>query len=536
MLRKPNYVYGEDTLLKVPMPLNFAKYVLRQIWSYKHGIALINGKTHEKLTFRDLAKSAMNLAISLNRMGVGKGDVIAICSENRQEFFSTLIGIICTGATVTCVNPAYTKGELKHVLGISKPKIIFYSPVAYKTHVKTLETLPYLQKLVLFGQERQNNTLLYEELAKPVHQIKGFATEDGNSVNQDEIVLENFAVVDVMGQTDTAVILYSSGTTGLPKGVMLTHMNLIASCEAPDTVDPKEMSLHITPWYHVMGMIGVARIFYSGGTVVYLSKFDADFFMKTIEAYKVVQMVVAPPVLIAVCKSQANYDVSTVKIMYCGAAPLRDDTIAAVKQRFPKLIAVLQGYGMTECTLAATRDTYLEAQETKIVDVETRKILGPNQPGEICLKGPSIMKGYVGKDRRDDFDDEEFFRTGDIGYYDDDKYFFIVDRLKELIKYKGYQVAPAEIEAVLLQHPGIRDAGVVGVPHETGGEVPRAFVVHQSGSNLSEEEIKAFVAEKLSNPKHIRGGVRFVSEIPKTPSGKIMRKLLREMVKAKSKL
>ncbi|XP_052743141.1 uncharacterized protein LOC112053001 [Bicyclus anynana] len=534
MLRNPNYLYGEDSLLQVPAHGNFAKYVLQKLWICEDQLALINGKTHEQLTYRQMAKDAMNLAVSLVRMGVRKGDTIGICAENRQEYFSACIGIISTGAVLTCINPGYVDGELKHVLNISKPKIIFCSPASYKSHSKTLQSLPFIEKFILFGREKQNNTLSYEEFVE--------STKD--------ISLDNFDVIDVTGQIDTAVIVYSSGTTGLPKGVMLTHFGSIASCEMSYSMDPKEPVLLINPWYHVMGLFGSIRVFVNRGIIVHLPKFDIDLYMKTIEVYKIGQITVAPPVLIAVCKFKSTYDVSSLKIVYSGAAPLKDDTIAAVRDRFPNLKAVLQGYGMTEITLCGSRHTLEDVLKDKvagvghvapgtvikIVDLESRKSVGHDQVGEICIKTITIMKGYVDKDNSEDFDDEGFFKTGDIGYYDQDKNLFIVDRLKELIKYKGFQVAPAELEGVLLEHPGIKDAGVVGIPHESAGEVPRAFVVLQPGSSLTEEEIKAFIATKLSNPKHIRGGVKFVAEIPKTPSGKILRKLLREMAKVKSHL
>ncbi|CAG9794306.1 unnamed protein product [Diatraea saccharalis] len=198
---------------------------------------------------------------------------------------------------------------------------------------------------------------------------------------------------------------------------------------------------------------------------------------------------------------------------------------------------------MTESTLAVLKGTPDGLQKPgsvgvvapgitiKVVDVETRQPLGPNQTGELCIKGPLIMKGYVGIDNKEVFDSEGFFPSGDIGYYDDDKYFFIVDRLKELIKYKGFQVAPAELEGLLLKHEAVRDAGVVGVYDKAAGEVPLAFVVTQPDKKVTEKKLQQYVAERLSNPKHLRGGVRFISEIPKNPSGKIIRRQLRKMAK-----
>ncbi|XP_050358860.1 uncharacterized protein LOC126779078 [Nymphalis io] len=543
MLKNPKYIYGPSDRL-VPANINFGDFILRKINENNDKIALINGSTGEEQTYHELQQEAINLAISLTHLGVKKGDVIAISSENRREFWSTLIGISCTGAIATTINVAYTNDELKHVMSITKPKYIFCSPLAYKAHKKVYTSLSHLKMIFLFGNESPPNTILYKNLA--------IASDDDttNNVKRYKITrnvkFEEFQSVDVEGQNDVVLILYSSGTTGLPKGVMLTHLNVIALC-SPTLVLPPWKPLHITPWYHAMGLISGLANFCKGATAVYLPKFEVELYLKTIEKYEISQLAVVPAMLIALCKSNLQYDTSSVQIIFCGAAPLYEETAQAVKQRFPSARAILQGYGMTETTLAISINfnpdkigsvgTVISHTVAKVVNPETREALGPNERGEICVKSIMGMKGYVGKDRRDDFDDEGFLKTGDIGYYDEEGYLYIVDRLKELIKYKAYQVPPAELEAVLLKNPDIREAGVIGIPHPTAGEVPLAFVVLQPGKTLTEKAVQDFVAERLSNPKHLRGGVRFINEIPKNQTGKILRKELRKMAKSsKSKL
>ncbi|CAF4833105.1 unnamed protein product [Pieris macdunnoughi] len=524
MLKNPKYVYGESDR-QILATLHFGEYVLKKIWEHKDNVAMINASTDEPLIFRQIAQEALNIAVSLMRMGVKKGDVIAICSENRGEFWSTAIGIFCTGAVVTTINTMYTKDEIKHVLGISKPKYVFCSPLTYKRNGKSFKML---EKIFLFGNESERNTIPYNYLAKP------------SNLLAENVQFEDFVCADVIGQTDTALILYSSGTTGLPKGVMLTHLNVITAC-TPFEVAVPTVILTITPWYHSMGLITGMRTLILGSKVVFLPKFDVQTYFKTIEKYQVKALSVVPPVLVALSKVKEKYNTSSVISVSCGAAPLYEETANMAKNIFPNLQGVFQGYGMTESTLLLTMNLNTEKIGSvgtvyhntilKIVDPDTKKVLGSNERGEIYAKGLSIMKGYIGKGR-EDFDDEGFFKTGDVGYYDDEKYFYIVDRLKELIKYKGYQVAPAEIEAILLQHSGIREVGVVGLPNVAAGELPLAFVVLQPGVQLTEKEIQDFVAEKLSNPKHLRGGVRFIPEIPKNQTGKILRKELRKMLKS----
>ncbi|CAH0716920.1 unnamed protein product, partial [Brenthis ino] len=531
MIKHPKYVYGPNDRC-VSANLNFSEYLLNKLWNNKEKVALINGSTHEELKYNEIAQEALNLAISLTRLGVKKGDVIGISSENRREFWSTIIGISCTGAVVTTINIGYTNDELKHVMNIAKPKYLFCSPFAYKTHLKNYKNFGFLKKIFLFGENRPHNTILYKDLA--------IANEKMKNVN-----FEDFRPVDVEGQKDLLFILYSSGTTGLPKGVMLTHHSVLTLCSS-NIVLPPMIGLTITPWYHTMGLISTLASFSKGSKYVYLPKFDVELYLKTVEKYKIQQLTVVPAAIIALCKSNLQYDTSSVQVVYCGAAPLYEETAKTVKQRFPNVTAVLQGYGMTETTLAITINlnpdkigsvgTVTSHTVVKVENPETREVLGPNQEGEICVKSIMLMKGYIGKDKKEDFDQEGFFRTGDIGYYDEDGYFYIVDRLKELIKYKGYQVPPAEIESVLLKHPGIREAGVVGVPHPSAGEVPLAFVALQPDYTLTEKEICDFVAERLSNAKHLRGGVRFIEEIPKNQTGKILRRELRKMAKRKSKL
>ncbi|CAG4963977.1 unnamed protein product [Colias eurytheme] len=291
-----------------------------------------------------------------------------------------------------------------------------------------------------------------------------------------------------------------------------------------------------------MGLMAILTGFLIGNLTVYLPKFDVDTYFKTIEKHQITHLTVVPAMLAALAKAEGKYDTSSVTKIHSGTTPLYEETAIAYKKMFPNVAAIQQGYGLTESTLALTLNINFDKMGSvgcvvdnvilKVVNPETKEVLGPNQKGEICAKGLVVMKGYVNKDRSDDFDDEGFFRTGDLGYYDDEGYFYVVDRFMELIKYKGYQVPPVEIEAVLLEHSSIREAAVVGLPERDAGELPLAFVVLQPGARLSEKEIQDYVAGRLSNPKHLRGGVRFVNEIPKNPTGKINRKELREMIAA----
>lgn len=337
-------------------------------------------------------------------------------------------------------------------------------------------------------------------------------------------------------------------------GCELSHSNIVA-CVAYGleriplllSVFENFISMIIAPWFHVMGFMGMVLSTTSREfPIVFLWKFEPRLYLECIQNYKVVVISVPPPIVVFLAKTPLfdQYDLSSLKIIMSGGAPLTLETEEQVKKRFKDEIFVVQGYGQTEATLGvlnanvATSKPGSVGQLTKgmygkVIDVKDTPV-GPNIVGELCFRGPLIMKGYIGNDEAtsETIDKDGWLHTGDLGYYDEEYHFFIVDRLKELIKYKGFQVPPAELEGLLLGNPKIKDVGVIGIADENSGELPMAFVVKQDNVELTEKEVVDFVANNASNAKWLRGGVKFIDEIPRNPSGKILRREIRDLYKS----
>ncbi|XP_061728907.1 luciferin 4-monooxygenase-like isoform X1 [Cydia pomonella] len=531
-----NVVVGEPAM-EVPGHLSFAQYVidkLREHCQAGDAVALVNGDTGEEVTFQQILNDVVGVATGLKKFGVQRGDVVGLCSESRIEYISTAIAVMCCGATVTAVNLQYQPEEMSHVLNIAKPNIIIGSLSALKINLNTFKKLAFVKKIVQFdGTPLEPGIVLL------------------SSLMSGDVSVEEYSPEDVQGWSDVLVILYSSGTTGLPKGVMLTHFNILygAMHYSNDKIDEEAYKrlLTVVPWYHGYGLLTTIKYLAVKKKLVFFSGFNAEKYLGAIQKYKIQVLLTVPPIVLLLAKSPVveKYDLSSVNVVWCAAAPLSKEIIQAALKRLPNCIGIFQVYGMTETSLAATRDEMdaatqrvgsggrpLPGVRTKVVDIKTRQKLGPNQQGEVCIKGPIVMKGYVGNEAatRDVMDEEGYLKTGDIGYYDEQGFLFIADRLKEIIKYKGFQVPPAEVECVLLQHPGVAECGVVGAPDMSAGELPFAFVVTRPGATLTEAELLEFTASRLSPAKRLHG-VIFVKEIPKNPSGKLLRRVLKQKLK-----
>ncbi|XP_032527004.2 uncharacterized protein LOC116777513 [Danaus plexippus] len=529
---KNGIIYGDDNIPPTPN-LNYGAVALEKILSHDpNGVALIDGAKGEQITFGEMARKIVNIASSLTKLGVKVGDVVAICSENRIEYLIATIAVFCCGGVVTFYNPAYTKDDLIHGLNISRPKYVFLSGEIYDTHFATMRHASIISRFILFDKIRSlHSHVLFKDL------------------ENSKIDINNYQPVKFQGQPRTAMILYSSGTTGMAKGVKLTHLNLIASSYQLRPITKNTIKFTVAPWSSTMGILCSLREILYGRTLAFLAKYEEDLFLQTIQKYKVGVLIIAPPLIVMLTKSElANkYDISSVEFIYSGGAPIDKESIEKVKQRYSNIKHVLQGYGMTEATGAITDDLEIAPKEgsvgraalgiiIKISDPFTNKTLGPGEPGEVRIKGLTLFEGYVRKDMKNEFDEEGFYKTGDIAYYDEDGYFFIVDRIKELIKYKAWQVAPSELEGLILKHPAVKDVGVTGVPDELAGELPTAFVVKQPNSTVTEQDIIKHVANKVAPWKRLRGGVIFLNEIPKTPSGKILRRKLLSLLPKRSPL
>lgn len=355
--------------------------------------------------------------------------------------------------------------------------------------------------------------------------------------------------------TNDAVSLpFSSGTTGLPKGVILTHKNMVSSvAQQVDGENPNlylrrnDVVLCVLPMFHIFSLSSIVLIsIRSGAALLLMEKFEIESLLRLIERHEVTVAAVVPPLVVALVKNPrlADFDLSSIRLVLSGAAPLRKELEEALMERLPQAIFG-QGYGMTEAgpvlsmcsafakeplmpTKSGSCGRVVRNSKLKVIDPQTGDSLTYNQPGEICVRGPQVMKGYLNDPVSTSLtvDVEGWLHTGDIGYIDDEDEIFIVDRVKEIIKFKGFQVAPAELEALLVTHPSIVDAAVVPQSDDVAGEVPVAFVVPSTQDELTEDAVKEFIAKQVVFYKRLQK-VYFVQTIPKSPSGKILRKELK---------
>lgn len=495
-------------------------YVLQRAEDVPDKTAIICGVTGRSYTYAGLARAIRQVAAGLAARGVRKGDVVGLVSPNTPDFAVVFYAVASIGAICSTVNPIATAEEIGAQFADSEAIMLVTIPELYDKCEAASRLASMVREIVVFGEHP--GAVSYAEL---------FAHGDAPPT------------VDIDPATDVVALPYSSGTSGIPKGVMLTHRNLVANlCQmrGPATMlEEDDVLIGVLPFFHIYGMVVImGGALVSGATIVTLPRFDLETFLRVMQDHRVTYANIVPPILLALAKHPmvANYDLSALRTLFSGAAPLGAELSNAVADRVGA--RVRQGYGLTE-TSPVTHFHPLESDivigssvgpavpntQCRIVDPLTEQDVAAGERGELWIHGPQVMKGYFNKPEATAacLSADGWFRTGDIAVVDEHGWFSIVDRVKELIKYKGLQVAPAELEAVLLSNPAIADAAVIPVPDDDAGEVPKAFVVVRSP--LSADEVMAYVAERVSPYKKVRR-VEFVESIPKSPSGKILRRLL----------
>ena len=510
--------------------------------SSKHGsrTAITDGAA-TSFTFAELHRAVHRLAGGMSAQGVGPGTVVAILAPNIPEYALVFHAVALAGGTVTTVNPAYTAEEVEHQLTDSAASMIVTVPHSMATAAQAAARTA-VERIVVVGGDAPAGA---DESGGSPGGSPSVVAEGLRTLSVDSLFGRPVGQAPVDFADHVVVLPYSSGTTGLPKGVMLTHRNLVANIaqvEHAFDLGDDEVALAVLPFFHIYGMQVLMNLALARGvTVVTMPRFDMVGALDLVQRLRVTRFFAVPPIVLGLAKHPAvdRYDLSSLRQVFSGAAPLGADLAAAAAARVG--CEVVQGYGMTElspvshCTPSGqfrpgTSGVTISNTEIRIVDPLTGADLDVGGRGELLVRGPQVMKGYLNNPdaTAETLDGDGWLHTGDVAVLDSEGHVSIVDRIKELIKYKGFQVAPAELEAVLVTHPAVADAAVIGVHDEEAGELPKAFITLAPGAEApSLEELQSHVGEHLATYKQVRV-LEVLEAIPKSASGKILRRELRD--------
>jgi len=531
---KTLYPWCDTTIPEIP----YCEFLWDNLDTHAHLPGLVCGLTDRTLLHGEIKETSLQVSRSLRSLGLQKGDVVGLLLPNCLEYPLLVQGCLHSGLTITPMNPAYTAHEISRQLNASKAKVLFTHASILEKVKETMKLYPNITETVIIDGVSKNGDLSWDDF-----------------MNISSGPLPDQIPVDI--KKDVAILPFSSGTTGVPKGVMLSQHNLVVNNYTMGANDPdymarafskfQDVTIGVLPMFHIFGLnVTMSGGIHTGVKHVVLPTFDPQVFVKLLTKHKPTFLHLVPPLVSFLANSPAvtTEHLSTLRQVNVGAAPSGPNLINQFYKKAPRYVMYKEGWGSTEVAGGATGisrshggikegsvNQLFPNLRLQIRDIYTDEPKGPEESGEIVLKGPHNMIGYINNEKANEetFDKDGWMRTGDIGYYDEDGFLFIVDRMKELIKVKGLQVAPAELEDVLRSLDGVLDVGIIGIESEREGQVPRAYIVRKEG--LTEDKIQEFMKVQVSAHKQLVGGIEFIEAIPKSAAGKILRKDLQAMYK-----
>jgi long-chain acyl-CoA synthetase len=536
----------------VPFTLEYPEipiYAFLDESAKKHPDAVATIFQDKRITYRELKEAVDRFATALQKLGVARRDKVALFLPNIPQFVISYYGALKAGAIVVPISPLYKEREVSHQINDSRAKTLVVLDVLYPAVENVMGELG-LERTIVTGIKDYMPTvkgLLGSLLGK----VPSYKVVMGDKMHLFLDLIKGYPpspeAVEVDPKKDLALLQYTGGTTGIPKGAMLTHYNLVSNalmCNAwLKAKEREEIQINVIPLYHIYGMtVTMNNAIASTGSMVLFPRFDAKEVLTAIQKYRATIFGGVPTLYSALINTPdiSKYDLSSIKFCISGASPLPPE----VQKKFMELTGgvLVEGYGLTEAspvTHANPLDPTMETvkigsigltwpdTEAGIMDKETGELLPFGDIGELVIRGPQVMKGYWNmQEETDAVLKDGWLHTGDIARMDEEGYFYIVDREKDLIKFRGYSVYPREIEDVLYEHPAVKIAAVVGKPDEVSGEIPKAFLVLKDGAEATEEEMIEFVRERIAPYKRIRE-VEFRDELPTTLVGKVLKKDLK---------